>query len=307
MTLRLQAHVELPPSRGDGGLDHADVVRRSERAYIAHTANDALDVVDLPSRRYLRSLEGFKGVAGALVSNERGMVFTSNRGETSVSFFHVGEDSSVRTVSVGGHPNGLAFDPSRGLLLAANVGRDDGQPGFTVSIVDTREEKMIGDIDVPGRTRWAVFDSRSDRFYVNVRDPAEIIVIDPSVPTQIVKAFPIPSTGPHGLDLDAEGRRLFCACDAGRLCTVDLKTGAVADVGALSGSPDVVFHNARLHHLYVAVGEPGVIDVFDTRTWANLESVPTESGAGTLAFNPAQDEVGAILPASHRLAVFRDE
>ncbi len=307
MTLRLAGHVELPPNRTEGGLDHADLHRRSGTAFIAHTCNDSLDVVDLRTRRYLRSLPGFKGVAGALVSQEREMVFTSNRAETSVSFFPFGEEASVRTVEIGGHPIGLAFDPGRGLLLAANIGRIGGRSGFSVSIVDVSNERMVADIEVPGRTRWAIFDRTSDRFYVNVRNPPQVVAVSPTDPFHLATAFPIPVAGPHGLDLDLAGQRLFCACDAGRLCTIDLRTGEVADVGALSGSPDVVVHHPHLHRLYVAVGEPGVIDVFDTRSWSRLESAPTEKGAGTLAFNPEANEIGAILSASHRVAVFRNE
>ena len=32
----------------------------------------------------------------------------------------------------------------------------------------------------------------------------------------------------------------------------------------LDGVPDVVFVNAGLSRLYVAIGEPGIVEVFDT-------------------------------------------
>ena len=47
MILRLAGSIELPAHRGDGGFDHAAVHGAGRRLYVAHTANDALDVIDL--------------------------------------------------------------------------------------------------------------------------------------------------------------------------------------------------------------------------------------------------------------------
>jgi len=70
--------------------------------------------------------------------------------------------------------------------------------------------------------------------------------------------------------------------------------------------PDVVFFNAVSRRLYVAIGEPGVIEVFDTAPLRRHESVSTEAGAHTLSFDSARSIVCAFLPASHRAAVYRD-
>jgi hypothetical protein len=46
MTLHLIGHVELPEHKGKGGFDHAAVHAASGHVYVAHTANDAVDVFD---------------------------------------------------------------------------------------------------------------------------------------------------------------------------------------------------------------------------------------------------------------------
>ena len=74
----------------------------------------------------------------------------------------------------------------------------------------------------------------------------------------------------------------------------------------MSGAPDVVFLNHRRNRLYVAVGEPGVIDVFDSQSLERIESVATERGAHTIAFDASRDRVYAFLPGTHRAAVFED-
>ncbi|MBE0696323.1 MAG: hypothetical protein IH586_05315 [Anaerolineaceae bacterium] len=160
------------------------------------------------------------GVAGALVSSELDLIFTSNRGEDTVGIFHSDAENEMVKVSVGLRPNGLAFDPTRGVLLAANVGDPSISGSFTLSMVDVNAGKMVASIPVPGRTRWAIYDPQADAFYINISDPAQIVVVDGNRPDEVARTIAIPVVGPHGLDLDIKTRRLFCACDEKKLITL---------------------------------------------------------------------------------------
>ena len=64
MSLQLLGHVELPGNSKPGGFDHAAIHCGSGRLYVAHTANDALDVIDCVRNRYLHSIANLRGVAG---------------------------------------------------------------------------------------------------------------------------------------------------------------------------------------------------------------------------------------------------
>lgn len=302
--LKLSHTIELPGHTQPGGFDHADLHPASRRLYVAHTCNNTLDVIDCATGRYSHSIPGLTGVAGALVAGDN--VFTSNRGENTVGIFPVNDENQLAKVPVGVRPNGLAFDPKRNLLLAANVGNPEIPNSFTLSIVDTKKAEMVHSIPVPGRTRWAVFVPQVDSFYVNIADPAEIVVVKAEAPDRISKTFPIPAAGPHGLDLDAANRRLFCACDAGRLVTVGLSEGEIQSDGFLSGTPDVIFFHPTLQRLYVAVSDPGVIDVFDMESMTRIESVQTGKGAHTFALDKAHNTLYVFLPQNHSAAVYLD-
>jgi DNA-binding beta-propeller fold protein YncE len=306
MTLKLHGYIELPAHVKPGGFDHAAIHTGLARLYVAHTSNDAVDVVDCAASRYLNSIPGLTGVAGALVAERENLVFTSNRGEDTVGILPLEYGAHLAKVAVGLRPNGLGYSPAHHLLLAANVG-DPQQPGsYTVSLVDVVQKVRLAEVEVPGRTRWTVYDAQTEVFYVNIADPAQIVVIEAAHPARIARAYPIPAAGPHGLDLDAEQRRLFCACDAQRLISLDARTGAVLNELQLGGAPDVIFFNPSLRHLYVASGEPGIIEVIDTDAWQRIETVPTEKGAHTLAFDAKQNKVYAFLPETHRAAVYVD-
>jgi DNA-binding beta-propeller fold protein YncE len=328
--LEHQGFIDLPPHVGRGGFDHAAVHSARGRCYVAHTANDAIDVIDLEARKYVGSIAGLTAVAGALVTEAPDYVFTSNRGENTVGIFtpssfdghgpsspssfdghgpsSPSSETSVEKVGVGVGPNGLAYDAGRRRLLAAHVG-DPGIPGScTVSIVDVTGRRRIADLPVPGRTRWTIFDHRADVFHVNILDPPQIVVVESADPVRIRRVVNVAHAGPHGLDIDVVRRRLFCACDAGVLVELDADTGQTVATVPIAGVPDVVFFNPALGRVYVAIGDPGLIEVFETEPGPlrRHEAVPTEPGAHTLAFDPARNIVCAFLPTTHRAAVYVD-
>jgi DNA-binding beta-propeller fold protein YncE len=306
MVLRLLGHIELPANRANGGFDHADVHLPTDRLYVAHTSNDAIDVIDSARDLYIESMPGLVAVAGALVSEARGLVFTSNRGENTVSVFSPHAERDAFKIVVGMKPNGLAFDPARGILIVANLG-DPSIPGsHSVSVVDLGRRERIAEVEVPGRTRWAIYDAASEMFFVNIASPARIIAIDARNPTKLLKEYEVPAAGPHGLELDPATGRLLCACDAGLLLAIEAASGDVLADVSLSGAPDVIFLHPQSGHLYVAIGDPGVIDVIDIGTMRRAEVVTTEAGAHTLALNRKRNKVYAFLPQSHRAAVFVD-
>ena len=172
-----------------------------------------------------------------------------------------------------------------------------------MSIVDLARRERIAELKVPGRTRWTIYDERREVFFVNIASPARIVVIDARSPTKISREYDIPAVGPHGLDLDPATGRLLCACDAGVLLAIDPDSGnVVGDVG-LSGAPDVIFLHRPSGRLYVAIGDPGVIDVIDVETMRREEVVSTEPGAHTLALDRKRNKVYAFLPNSYRAAV----
>ena len=87
MILEPVGGITLPAHHGPGGFDHAAVHGSRQQLYVAHTANNALDVIDCEAGKYLRSIPHLEAVAGALVSEEHDLVFTSNRGENTVGIF----------------------------------------------------------------------------------------------------------------------------------------------------------------------------------------------------------------------------
>src|SRR5262249_6246552 len=185
-------YIDLPPHSGAGGFDHAAIHQGMRRLYVGHTANHAVDVIDCERQVFVRSIHGLRAVAGVLISEESGWAFTSNRGENTIGIFRPGAEDALAKVPVGVRPNGLAFDAGRKTLLAANVG-DPAVPGsFTLSVVDVVARSMRGAIPVPGRTRWAIYDRRLDRFFVNISDPPMVVAVPARDPHPLHALYAVP-------------------------------------------------------------------------------------------------------------------
>jgi len=151
---------------------------------VAHTANDSIDMIDCAKDRYVESFAGFTAVAGALVSEARGLVFATNRGENTVPVFTPGDERNAFKIGVGVKPNGVAFDADRGLLVVANVGDPATSDSYTASVVDVGRKERIAEIKVPGRTRWAIYSPTLETFFINIASPARIVAIDARNPTK---------------------------------------------------------------------------------------------------------------------------
>ncbi len=303
------ARIALPSHGADGEFDHAAVDAARGRLYVAHPSNDAVEVVDLDVRRHLRSLPGLKGVAGVWVSEQRQLLFTSNRGEDTASVFAIdgATERQLSRVATGSRPNGMAFDARRGLLMVAGVGnpqRPNAPP--TLTFVEAESGEVRGQLTAPGRTRWALYHAPTDCFYVNVADPPSILAIAARDPSTIARVFPVPAKGPHGLEQDPDGERLYCACDDGKLVSLEVGSGVVRPVSELSGPPDVLWVNPRRRRLYAAVGDPGCVDVFDLGRTGRSGTTVTSFGAHTLTVDSSRDLVHVFLPASHDDLVLED-
>jgi hypothetical protein len=244
---------------------------------VAHVSNDAVDVIDVAAQKYIGSIGDLTAVAGVLVARDLDIV-TSDRGESTLAWF--GPDDCAVIGRIGSAFGRMASRTIPTRAAPRRACRDPAIPGSTTaSIVDVHARKRLTDIPVARRPRWTVYDPVADAFHVNIADPPQIVVVEAGDPVGIRCVVPVAHAGPHGLDLDPMRRRLFCACYAGVVLEVHADGGAILGAEAIAGVPDVVFLDAALGRLYVAIGDPGVIGVFDTMPLRRHETVPTERGA----------------------------
>lgn len=299
MALLLRRSIDLPP-HPSGGFDHGDVHLDTGRVFVAHTALGTVDIIDAERGALDGTIPGCPDASGVLCAQDEQLVFAAARGAGKVLVIEVTSGDLVEEVVVGPKPNGLAWDPRRKRLLVADV------QDFRARLVDPHAGSVVTDTELPGRPRWCVYDASADRFLVNIREPACVAVL--AADTATVQArWPMSSAGPHGLDLDPEHGRAFVACDGGKVLAVDLKTGRELASVAIPGEPDAIWYNADRTHLYVAIGQPGLVDVIDTQDMGLAQELATETGAHTTAFDRTRQLLYVFFPGSCRAAVYEEK
>jgi DNA-binding beta-propeller fold protein YncE len=297
MTLVFKNNVSLP-NHAAGGFDHGDVHPATGRVFVAHTANGTVDVIDGAGLRLERTLPDCAEGSGVLyASNEREFVFAAARGDGHLVAFDPSSFEQLGRFAVGPKPNGLAWDPDRGQVLVADV------ETFDARLVDPHTGACLVTEELPGRPRWCVYDASRQRFLVNIRDPACLVALAASTLQEVARVEGL-AAGPHGLDLDRAGQRAFVACDAGFVSVLDLTTDREIGRVPIDGEPDAVWYSSSANALYVAIGNPGVVDVLDTRVLEVVQQVNTEQGAHTTAFDKQRQRLYVFLPASCQAAVF---
>src|SRR5258708_7044381 len=266
--LVLRQYIDLP-FHPEGDFDHGDVSLSNGYVFIANTAAGTVEVVDGEGLRHLVTIPGCPEASGVLAAQEEGLVFAAARGAGKLLVIDAVCTTIQREVTVGSRPNGLAWDSLHKHLLVADV-QDN-----TARLVDPQAGQVIATTSLPGRPRWAVYDRERDRFLVNIREPALVAVLEASTGA-LLEQFSVSRVGPHGLDLDQERRRAFVACDAGSVVTLDASTGSETSQMPIAGVPDAIWHNHQHGRLYVAIEDPGIIEVVNTTTMTVEEQILTE-------------------------------
>jgi DNA-binding beta-propeller fold protein YncE len=295
MSLRLRGRVQLPKHAAGGGFDHGDVHLPTGHVFIAHTANGTVEVVDGERLAHIGTIEGCPGASGVVALSPLDLIAAAARDAGHVLFISVGGGKPIERVTVGPRPNGLAWDHTRGRLLVADVADNSAR------LVDRTD--TFGSSILPGRPRWAVFDQRLDRFFVNVKAPSQVAVVDPES-ASIESTCPIDVDGPHGLAVDGDRGRLFVACDAGFVLCIDIQDGRELARVEIAGEPDATWFDPVMKRVYAAVGEPGTLHVIDAETMTITESVSTPAGSKTTALDPGRQLIYVFEPAAAQALVY---
>jgi len=290
----------LLPAHGDGGFDHGDVHLPTGRVFVAHTANGTVEVIDGERQTLEQTLPGCPEASGVLSAHgATDLVFAAARGDGTMLVIDPVSCQVMRRIAVGPRPNGLAWDPVRGHVLVADVDT------FDARLIDPHTAACLTIHELPGRPRWCVYDAPRERFLVNIREPACVVALSADKLQQLVRIDDLPA-GPHGLDLDRARNRAFAACDAGVVTVIDLSSDREVARVPIAGEPDAIWYSAAADHLYVAIGDPGLVDVVDGSTLSMVDELTTEQGAHTTAFDSERHRLYVFLPRSCQATVYQE-
>jgi DNA-binding beta-propeller fold protein YncE len=276
--LREARIIEIPDAAGTL-FDHGAFDPKSRRVFVAHTARDRVEVIDHDDARHVASLPGFPEAAGVVA--EDGHVLVTNRGAAELAWLDARTLGTRALAKTGPRPNGVAIVARRHLAVVACIG--DGAHGPELQVLDLAGGQRWS-AALPGRPRWCVTDAEGARVFLAIQAPSMVWVARlPDLGA--VERWALPAEGAHGIDIDHANGRLYVACDGRALIEVGSGSGELRRSWVLAGGPDATFFNPASGLVHVAIGDPGLVQSFDTRTGARGDFT-TAPGAKTTALIP---------------------
>jgi DNA-binding beta-propeller fold protein YncE len=255
--LPLKQVARVPLSGPSVRFDYTSLDPGANKLYIAHMDAGQLLVLDVRSRRVVRTIAA-PGVHGVIAVPQLRRVYASATDAREVLTLDSRTGKVIARAPAGEYPDGLAYD-----AVERHVFVSDESGG--VETVLNAGGHRIATISLGGEAGNVQYDSGSRRVLADVQTRNDIAVIDPRT-NQIVRRVALPGCShDHGLLIDASRRLAFVACDGNaKLLTLDLKRMKVVGSATVGGSPDVLAFDSSLRRLYVAA-ESGEVAVFAER------------------------------------------
>ena len=144
--LRLVQTISMPNVKGR--RDHMDVDVKGNRLFVAGLENGTLEVVDLQSGKWMRSLRGFKKPQGVLCVEELNKLFVASGDDAMLRVFRGDTLELLDSIHLEPGPNRVVYEPHAKLVYVGYGGKDAGKDYGEVGIIDARDDKHVGDIKV---------------------------------------------------------------------------------------------------------------------------------------------------------------
>src|SRR5215469_17169045 len=197
--LRLVQTISMPNVKGR--LDHMDVDVKGKRLFVAGLENGTLEVVDLQSGKWMRSIPGFKKPQGALFVPELNKLFVASGDDGMLRVFRGDTLDLLDPIQLAPGPNRVVYEPRSKLVYVGYGGKDAGKDHGEVGIIDAKNDKHFGDIKVVAHPSELLLDKSGTTLFVLVSVADRIQVIDASK-RQVLSTWQVSSQHPGDAAFD---------------------------------------------------------------------------------------------------------
>jgi YVTN family beta-propeller protein len=268
---------------GEGGWDYLAADPKAHRVYITHATR--VEVLDADSGNPVGNMTGFKGLHGIAFDDTGKFGYVTDGGANEVVVFDRSTLAKVAEIPAGTNPDGMAFEPSTKTIWAFNGRSKD------VTVIDTANRTVLATIPLPGKPEFPAVDG-SGTVFVNIEDKNEIVRLDATSKKQTA-VWPLEGCdSPSGLAIDKAGQRLFSVCDGKKMAVTDSTSGKSLATPSIGDGPDAGGYDIA-HKLAFSSNGDGTLTIIDAGKpdYPVLETIPTQRGARTMAYDPANDRV----------------
>lgn len=274
---------------GDSSWDYTSFDPGLRRFYVSRA--DGVTAIDVDRGKMIGHFADGQRTHASLPLPGAGRLLVTNAGTNSARIVDALSGALVAEIPTAQRPDAAIYDPVSGLaLVMSGVGE--------VSLIDPRGLKAAGSITVGGKLEFAATDGEG-RVFVNVKDGAQIAVIDTGKRT-VTARFPLAGCSePGGLAYVRAAQMLVATCTNGVATFVDARDGRNVATQPIAAGADAVIVDEARGRVFIPCGRDAVLEVFDVSKPSRivrLQSLKTEPGARTGALDPKTGRL--YLPAA---------
>ena len=299
--LALVQTIPIPDVKGR--LDHLWVDAGSKRLFVAGLENGSVEVIDLKSARWLKTIPGFQKPQGILFVPRLKKLFVASGDDGMVRVFDGKSYRLLDTLKLERGANRIALDPRKNLLYVGYGGKDAGQDHGEVAAIDAVTDRVVSTLTVDAHPAELLLGESGEKLFALIPAQNEVQVIDPAIAKTVAK-WTVSSKSPGDAALDTSLQRLLIGTHTPpNMVAMDSNDGKeVASLPTVEGM-DGVYFDARRKRVYVSGGrgfDVGSVFVYQqtgANQYKNIGVIPTKAGAGTSYWSPELNRYYVAAPA----------
>jgi len=287
--LRLIHTTLLPGYIGD--FEHFAADSKGHRMFLIAEDHMTVEVLDIRSGKRIHTITGF-GQPHAIeyLPGPNSLLVTEGDEKSGAIDLVSGSTYKILDkIKLPTDVDGGVYNPVNKYYYVASGGQGPDAKTHVLSIIDTQNFKLVGEITLPGvKSEAMAIDHAGAKLYINLRGSDDIGVVDLST-RQLIARWPLADAkNANALVLDEADHRLFSASHTPpKLFVFDTDTGKViATVPCAENSDDMGYDPARKRIYITGDGSASVIKQQDADHYVSVAEVPTGYRAKTSIFVP---------------------
>lgn len=262
----------------------------SHRVYVAHA--DRVSVVDGKSGKLIGDVMGIPGgVHGTAISHATGQGYTDDGRNGQVIVFDLTSLQVTARIPVKPDADAMAFDAVTGHVFVIQ-----GDPEL-ITAIDPKSNTVVADIPGGGKLEYAATDGMGSLYVAGV-EKRDVVRVDTRTNT-VTAHWPIADCLlPHGLAVDAKGRRVFVSCENQKLVVVDADNGKELASAPIGRGTDAAGYDPSHKRAFSTNGMDGTLSVIARSgpdAYETVATVPTAVSGRTMDVDP---ETGRVFIAA---------
>jgi YVTN family beta-propeller protein len=213
-----------------------------------------------------------------------------HKGHSSLGFY-TDEGKLITTAAVNQHPHEIAFSPDGRYAYTSDNGtmriEQAGTGGNTVSIIDLKDRKKVGEISTGQfrRPHGIHMLKATGQLLVSTELPDQLLIIDP-VKRAVVKTYPTGGKTAHMVVATPDGKYAFISNSvSSNVSAIELATGKITLIPT-GARPEGSVISKDGKRLYVGNRDAAQVSVIDTAKLQVIQTIKASGGPVRIDLTP---------------------